>query len=164
MKTQREEQSVPKSQFDELAKTLADGLTRRRTLQLIGGSVTGALALFGMPKAWGDDGKGKEKEKEKDCSRICAPFSGDLTAFNRCKKACDEGMPIPVPPPPPPPPPPAGGPNRQICICGDGTLLNIRATVACLSMPAQDAFCAHACAAHGREAPTGCVAADPSCL
>jgi hypothetical protein len=156
MKTQREKESAVKSQFDELAKTLADGLTRRRTLQVIGGSVTGVLVFLGMPKAWGAPAKAKEK----DCFKICAPFSGDLKAFNSCKKACDEcedcnGTPAVVP---------VGGPNRQTCFCGDGTVLNICASVDCNSGPAQDAICGPACAPHGGEFGTGCFAADASCV
>lgn len=157
METQRDKEGVMRIQFDELAKTLADGLTRRRTLQLLSGSVAGVL---GMPKTWGapwyDDGKGKEPE----CSQICASFSGDLTAFNACKKACEDcreckGKPAVVP---------VGGPNRQICICGDGFLLNTCASLDCTSSAAQDAICGPACAAHGGEAGTGCITADPTCV
>jgi hypothetical protein len=56
-----------------------------------------------------------------------------------------------------------GGPDRQICICGDGTLLNICATLDCASGPAQDTICGPACAPHGGESATGCISADPSC-
>jgi DNA-binding beta-propeller fold protein YncE len=56
-----------------------------------------------------------------------------------------------------------GGPDREICICADGTLLNICATLDCLSSAAQDAICGPACSAHGGESATGCIAADPSC-
>jgi hypothetical protein len=53
--------------------------------------------------------------------------------------------------------------NRQICICGDGALLNICAAVDCNSSAAQDAICGPACIPHGGESATGCVPADPSC-
>jgi hypothetical protein len=58
---------------------------------------------------------------------------------------------------------PSTGPDRQLCICGDGAQLNICATLDCFSSPAQDAICGPACAAHGGESATGCIFNDPSC-
>jgi hypothetical protein len=55
------------------------------------------------------------------------------------------------------------GPNLQICICADGTQVDMCSTVNCDSGPDQDAFCGPVCGAHGGISGTGCIFADPVC-
>jgi hypothetical protein len=152
MKIRREKESTVGSQFDELAKTFADGLTRRKTLQLIGGSVTGVLVSLGIPKSWGATTKG--------CGQICKPLfnTRDQTAFNSCTAACEDckfcnGTPsLPA------------GPNLQLCVCQDGIQIEVCAQVDCFSGPDQDRICGPICASHGGEQATGCLFGDPGCV
>ena len=51
MKNRLEKKDSVGNRFDELAKILAGGLTRRKTLQLIGGSVLAVYLATG--RAWG---------------------------------------------------------------------------------------------------------------
>jgi hypothetical protein len=83
MKDQLEKEYVVGNRFDELAKTVAGGLTRRKTLQLIGGSITGVLVSL---NAWGAPGNGK------GCGQICAPLFNphDQGAFSACTEACED--------------------------------------------------------------------------
>lgn len=87
MKTRQEKESAVGSQFDELAKTLADGLTRRKTLQLISGSLTGVLVSLGIPKTWGAPGNGNGK----GCGQICAPLFNphNQAVFAACTTTCE---------------------------------------------------------------------------
>ncbi len=55
-------------------------------------------------------------------------------------------------------------PNLQICVCGDGTQIEMCAQVDCDSGPAQDTICGSVCATHGGEKATGCLFNDPICL
>jgi hypothetical protein len=52
MKPRPANPSAVKNQFDEWAKAVAHGLTRRKTLQLLSGGLTGALLALGGPKSW----------------------------------------------------------------------------------------------------------------
>src|SRR5947209_6383309 len=77
--------------FDEWTKAVAHGLTRRKTLELIGGTFTGAfLALSGSkaraattaPTTGGGNG----------CGQICAPLFNprNQANFNACTQACED--------------------------------------------------------------------------
>ena len=84
MKTPPEKASAVQSPFDEWTKAVAQGLTRRKTLQLIGGTFTGALLALRGPKAWAAPSTG--------CGHICAPLfhPGNQTAFESCTNACED--------------------------------------------------------------------------
>jgi Peptidase family M28/PA domain len=55
-------------------------------------------------------------------------------------------------------------PNLQICVCGDGTQIEMCAQVNCDSGPDQDEICGPVCATHGGERATGCRFNEPICL
>ena len=82
MKNRLEKEDLVGNRFDELAKILAGGLTRRKTLQLIGGSV---LAVYlGAGRAWG--------AATGSCKNTCASLfnKGNMAAFDACTKACED--------------------------------------------------------------------------
>ena len=90
MKTPPEKATAIQSPFDEWTKSLAHGLTRRKSLQLLGGGLSGALLALGLPKSWGattaptTGGKG--------CGSICAPLfdKRNRAAFESCTNACED--------------------------------------------------------------------------
>jgi hypothetical protein len=140
--------------FDGVAREIAAGTSRRQALKLIGGSVAGGfLALSRVEPAGAERCRraGEKCDKRKACcvgtccGGVCCPEG----------QVCQDGMCVT--------PPPVTGPNRLVCVCGDGTILNICADVNCDSGLAQDAICGPACVPHGGEAATGCIAADPAC-
>jgi len=66
--------------FDELAKLLAGGLTRRGALRQIGGSLSGALlAALGVGKARGDNPHGND-----DCAHFCTSVFPPGPARGKC--------------------------------------------------------------------------------
>jgi hypothetical protein len=143
--------------FDGVAREIAAGTSRRQAFKLIGGSVAGGfLALYGAEPAGAERCRrvGERCDKRKQCcvgvccGGVCCP-EGQVCQDGRCVT--------------PPPPVTGTGPNRQICVCGDGTVLNICADLDCASGAAQDAICGPACVGHGGEAATGCIVADPAC-
>src|SRR4051812_38432758 len=74
--------------FDEMAKALAVGLTRRQALQRVGGGLAGALlASLGLGKAWGAGGP-------QTCSDYCKTTLG-LTghAASQCVTNCKKCIP-----------------------------------------------------------------------
>src|SRR5258708_9543463 len=87
MKTPPEKASALQSPFDEWTKTLAHGLTRRKSLQLLGASLSGALLTLGLPRSWAAAATGG-----KGCGQICAPLFNprNQTAFASCSNACPD--------------------------------------------------------------------------
>jgi hypothetical protein len=87
MKTPRTNASAVDTQFDEWAKAVAHGLTRRKILQLLGGGFTGALVALRGQKAWADPSPGT-----KGCGHICAPLFNPQNqgAFAACTQACED--------------------------------------------------------------------------
>jgi hypothetical protein len=143
--------------FDDVARGAAQATSRRQALRLIGAGVAGGLLSLGGARP--ADAKrrcrrvGEKCKASTDCcvGTCCAGVccaDGQICLNGRCAD----------------PPPPLGGPNRQICVCGDGTILNICATLDCASSAQQDAICGPACALHGGESATGCVPDDPACV
>jgi len=147
--------------FDEIAREIGAGTTRRRALRLLVGTLTGGLlGLLGTQRVKADidcrpAGKTCRGKGIPCCSGVCC---GDVCCAQG--QECQSGQCVTPPPPPPPPP---MGPNRQICFCNDGTVLNICATVDCSSGPAQDVICGPACGDHGGERGTACIPDDPAC-
>jgi hypothetical protein len=141
--------------LDDIARDLASGTSRRQALRVLGAGVAaGLLSLSGPAAALADRRCRRVGEKCKQstdccvgtcCAGVCCA-DGQICVNGRCVD-----------------PPPATGPNREICVCGDGTIVNVCATVDCASSAQQDAICGPICAAHGGEAATGCVENDPSC-
>jgi hypothetical protein len=76
------------SRFDELAKALARGLSRREALRLLGGTLMAAvLAPLGAKQAWGDvPGNGKS------CGETCgdAGVPQGTPAFSDCVHKCGQ--------------------------------------------------------------------------
>ena len=89
MKNPLEKASAIQSPFDEWTKTLADRLTRRKTLQLLGGSLSGVLLALGGPKSWAAPTTGGQ-----GCGHICAPLfnPSNQAAFESCTNACEDCM------------------------------------------------------------------------
>lgn len=87
MNTQRNNPSTVDTQFDEWAKAVAHGLNRRKTLQLIGGTFTGALLALRGQKAWARPSTGT-----RGCGHICAPLFNPQNqgAFAACTQACED--------------------------------------------------------------------------
>jgi len=82
MKNRLEKEDPVGNRFDELAKTLAGGLTRRKTLRLIGGSML--AGYLGMGRAWG--------AAPQSCKEVCGSlfFKGNEAAFSACTRACED--------------------------------------------------------------------------
>jgi hypothetical protein len=142
--------------LDDIARELAIGTSRRQALRLLGaGLASGLVALRGPASAFAQRRCRRIGEKCEQSADCCV---GTCCAGVCCAdgQICREGRCVD-------PPPPVGGPNRQICVCNDGTILNICATLNCADSAAQDAICGPVCAAHGGEAATGCVDNDPAC-
>jgi hypothetical protein len=77
--------------FDELAKSLSGGLTRRQALRRAGGSLAGAvLASLGLERAWGQ--APANPPVAKNCADFCknivgiAPGGGN--AYGKCVSNC----------------------------------------------------------------------------
>jgi hypothetical protein len=75
-------------QFDELAKALAAGVSRREALRRIGGGVVGLiLASLGLGKAWG-------QSADVDCKKFCkSALSSDPKSKEQvatCKASCED--------------------------------------------------------------------------
>jgi hypothetical protein len=69
---------VNEEKFDDFARTLASGVSRRRALRLLGGGVAVSLgALVGV---------GRARAAPSSCSVFCANLSGPQKAA--CKQAC----------------------------------------------------------------------------
>ena len=204
MKNRLEKKDSVGNRFDELAKILAGGLTRRKTLQLIGGSVLAVYLATG--RAWG--------AATGSCKDTCASlFNKDnMAAFNACTKACEDckscggtpsfggtlvcvgatpcrradgkgkltccqdgaeccqGMCLKVCP--------LGtvrdpqtcgcsmvmGPDRVLCLCGDGAPITVCADVLdCAESSQVDAICVPTCSTHGGLTATACIDNDPMC-
>jgi hypothetical protein len=78
------------SRFDELAKALARGLTRRDALRLLGGTFTvAALAPLGARQAWGDVPGGGLS-----CGEGCqdAGFEQGSAQYTACVHACHQAV------------------------------------------------------------------------
>jgi len=87
MKIPRTITNAVDTQFDEWAKAVAHGLTRRKTLQLIGGTFTGVLLTLRGPRAWAAPSTGGQ-----GCGHICAPLFSphNQGAFAACTHACED--------------------------------------------------------------------------
>src|SRR4029077_863227 len=130
--------------------------SRRRTLQLMASAVLAAfVALPGGAVAEADKcvraGHHCHKGVDRCCSGVCG--AGVCCADG---EICQDGHCVT--------PPPLAGPDKMICICGDGTQFTPCATLDCDSSAAQDAICGPLCAAHGGETATGCISNDPLCV
>jgi hypothetical protein len=72
-------------QFDELAKALAQGVSRREALRLVAGGLAGALlASLGYQRAWAGS---------VDCGQFCGARFNARTAkkqFGKCAVSCDD--------------------------------------------------------------------------
>jgi len=62
-------------------------LTRRKSLQLLGASLSGALLTLGLPRSWAAAATGG-----KGCGQICAPLFNprNQAAFESCSNACED--------------------------------------------------------------------------
>jgi hypothetical protein len=141
--------------LDDIARDLASGTSRRQALRVLGAGVAaGLLSLRGTAAALADRRCRRVGEKCNKSSDCCV---GTCCAGVCCAdgQICQKGRCVD--------PPPTTGPNREICVCGDGTLVNVCGTQDCASSAQQDAICGPICAAHGGEAATGCVENDPVC-
>ena len=76
------------SKFDELAKGLAQSVTRRAALKKFGVGLAGiALAMLGLAnKAEADPGKGKAKHGH--CNHCTGPFFGCAPTDGACIEGC----------------------------------------------------------------------------
>jgi hypothetical protein len=72
-------------QFDELAKALAEGVSRREALRRLGGGLAGVLLAFmGLGKAWSQSGS-------VDCGSYCrARFTRRSAALRTCVHSCED--------------------------------------------------------------------------
>jgi hypothetical protein len=143
--------------FDDVARAVAGATSRRQALRVLGSCLAGGiLTLAGAARADAAPERrcrrvGEKCKQSTDCcvgtccGGVCCA-DGQICRNGRCVD-----------------PPPATGPNRQICVCADGTLVNVCATLDCASSAQQDAICGPICAAHGGESATGCVENDPAC-
>ena len=73
--------------FDDMAKALASGLTRRRALRRVGGGLAGALlGSLGLGRAWG------QAPTPKNCADYCKNFlgirPGGGDAYGKCVSNC----------------------------------------------------------------------------
>jgi hypothetical protein len=144
--------------LDDIARDLASGTSRRQVLRVLGAGVAaGLVSLRGPAAALADRRCRRVGERCKQSLDCCV---GTCCAGVCCAdgQICQKGRCVD-----PPPPPPGGGPNREICICADGTVINQCAALDCASSAQQDAICGPLCAAHGGESATGCVPDDPAC-
>jgi hypothetical protein len=79
--------------FDELAKTLAEGVSRRDALRLVGGGLVGAvLTALGLGRAYGFSCEELCVERFGGGAGICgAPAPPSLQVIQRqCKQACQQ--------------------------------------------------------------------------
>lgn len=149
--------------FDQAAREIATGTSRRGALRLLGGIIAaGLLGLVSAGPVAADNALCRPAGKT--CRGHGIPCCNNAVCCGEvccaAGQVCDATGVCVTPPPPPPPP---GGPNRQICICIDGTLINVCATLNCDSSAEQDAICGPACADHLGESGTGCITDDPMC-
>lgn len=98
MNAQQDKPSATESQFDEWTKAVAHGLSRRKTLQLLSGGVSGLLLALSGPKSravttvpltapaapTGGGAKG--------CSQLCAHLAHNPKARQACLEACQCGQ------------------------------------------------------------------------
>ena len=93
MRTPKDTPSATDAQFDELAKAVAHGLTRRKTLQLLSGGVSGLLWAFSGPRARAaTTASAPTLGGAKGCAQLCAPLSRNQAAHNACLEACQCGQ------------------------------------------------------------------------
>lgn len=127
--------------FNDVAREIAVGASRRQALKLLGSGIAGGfLALSGVKQAEAADctRAGKKCQKSKECCAGLACMNG------RCVTAA--------------------GPAFLVCVCHDNTEIDLCVpNDVCNTGPGQDVFCGPACAAHGGEAATGCLANDSRC-
>src|SRR5262245_48108331 len=85
------------NRFDELAKALAGGMTRRDALRrLAGGLVAAMLTPLGARKAWGVPGTGRGEGCGNQCNRFFDPRDKSvreqrLSCVNTCELCKEEG-------------------------------------------------------------------------
>ena len=141
------------TRFDQLSMQVAAATSRRQALRLLAGSLIGGLVV----------GTARPAEAKQRCRRVGEKCDeGKACCVGVCcgEVCCAEGQVCQAGVCVTPPPPVLA---RQICVCVDGTVLNICADLDCASSAAQDAICGPACAPHGGESATGCIDADPAC-
>lgn len=74
-----------KHQFDELAKALAGGISRREALRRVGGGLAGLfVASVGLGKAWANGNEHEHENEEED--EICEEFC------ERVEEACENQL------------------------------------------------------------------------
>jgi len=121
--------------FDDLARTLATGTSRRQALKLLGGSLTGGLlAALGVGTAVADECKrnGKPCKKDSQC----------------CSGTCPNGTQVPLG-------------QRYSCVCTNGEVQYCDAA-GCSDIPHVQEVCGAACVTRGgvsyiRCEPGACV-------
>ena len=138
--------------LDDLARDLATSTSRRQALRVLAAAAGGLLSLGGAVPAVAERRCRRVGEKCKQSTDCCV---GTCCGGVCCAdgQICQQGRCVD-------PPPPLGGPNREICVCNDGSILNICATLDCNNSAQQDAICGSACAALGGIAATGCIPDD----
>jgi hypothetical protein len=76
------------SRFDELAKAMAEGMSRRDALRVVGGGIAAALmGSLGIGRAWSAPGDGKGQ----GCGLLCTQAGAvpGTAAHSRCSEACE---------------------------------------------------------------------------
>jgi hypothetical protein len=112
---------VHESRFDDVARQIAGAMSRRQALRMFGaGIASGLIGPGGVDTARAQRRCRRVGEKCKQstdccvgtcCGGVCCA-DGQICRNDRCVD-----------------PPPATGPNREICVCGDGTIVNVCATL-----------------------------------
>lgn len=170
------------TKFDELAKTLGHGLTRRESLRRIGGGLVGIVVGSLVGRAFAGGGNS-------DCAHFCQdtfppgpdrgncisqaahgagpcfecgpaapPGHGQICGQVCCNanEICTDGQCVPLP-----------GNTLLVCQCNDSNEEFVCANVTCQpgDVPARNAACDSACASHGgRSGGPFCHQFDPFCL
>jgi hypothetical protein len=84
------------NRFDELAKALAQGVSRREALRRLGGGMAGALLMsLGVGNAWGQAGGGGRpcpNPGEIRCDGVCVNPRTDPDNCGRCGNLCPAGV------------------------------------------------------------------------
>jgi len=116
--------------FDEVAKALARGLTRRESLRAVGGGLAGALlAAVGLGKAWGAPALRKIKNPHAQCQQFCRDHGanpGGGNCHGTCVSSCEacvnatDALPCDV-----------DEETCESCCCPEGTFCVAREGVCC---------------------------------
>jgi len=79
-------------QFDEMAKDLANGMSRRQAIRRVGAGLAGAmLASLGLAKAWSKDDDDDEPETCEDyCRKVVGINPSHEKQFGKCVSNCEQ--------------------------------------------------------------------------